>query len=40
VNGQAMIAPVTFETDPHGDPITLETYLDDHRGFLRLTVCV
>jgi hypothetical protein len=38
VNGKAMIAPVTFETDPDGDPITLETYLDDHHGFLRLTV--
>lgn len=35
VNGKAMIAPVTFETDPDGDPIALETYLDDHHGFLR-----
>ena len=38
VNGQKMIAPVTFETDPDGDPVTLETYVDDHHGFLRLTI--
>jgi hypothetical protein len=37
VDGEAIIAPVEFERD--GDePITLESYSDDHHGFLRLEV--
>jgi hypothetical protein len=37
VNGERMIPPVVFD-DKNGDPVTLETYSDDHHGFLRLEV--
>ena len=35
VDGQSMITPVGFK-DKTGDPVTLERYVDDHHGFLRL----
>ena len=35
VNGDHMIPPVVFQ-DKGGDPVTLESYSDDHHGFLRL----
>lgn len=37
VNGQRMVAPVTFK-DKDGDPTTLECYSADHHGFLRMEV--
>ena len=37
VNGQSMITPVVFN-DKTGDPVTLESFSDDHHGFLRLEV--
>jgi len=37
VNGQRMIPPVTFD-DKQGNPVTLETYSDDHHGFLRMEI--
>jgi Icc-related predicted phosphoesterase len=37
VNGERMITPVTFE-DKGNDPVTLESYSDDHHGFLRVEV--
>lgn len=37
VDGQKMVAPVVFP-DHGGDPVTLERYSDDHRGFLRLQI--
>lgn len=37
VDGQRMITPVTFQ-DKGGDPVTLESYLDDHHGFLRVEI--
>jgi hypothetical protein len=36
VNGQQPIAPVTI--NQNGDPVTLERYIDDHHGFLRIEV--
>jgi len=36
-SGQRMITSVTFQ-DNGGDPVTLESYVDDHHGFLRLEV--
>jgi acid phosphatase type 7 len=36
VDGQRMIPPVQFADD--NDPVTLESYSDDHHGFLRVTV--
>lgn len=35
VDGERMIPPVVFD-DKNSDPVTLETYSDDHFGFLRL----
>ena len=37
VDGQSMITPVEFK-DKTGDPVTLERYVDDHHGFLRLEI--
>src|SRR5262249_29851324 len=37
VNGELMIPPVEFN-DNQGDPIRLETYSDDHHGFLHMAV--
>ena len=37
VNGERMIPPVVFQ-DKQGDPVTLESYSDDHHGFLRLEI--
>jgi len=37
VDGQRMITPVVFN-DAHGDPVTLESYSDDHHGFLRMEI--
>jgi hypothetical protein len=37
VNGHKMIPPVTFDGG-HNDPVTLEQYVDDHHGFLRVEV--
>jgi hypothetical protein len=37
VNGQRLVAPVQF-TDQSGDVVTLESYVDDRFGFLRLEV--
>jgi hypothetical protein len=37
VDGERMIPPVVFN-DKEGDPVTLETYSDDHHGFLRVEV--
>ncbi|HVN90685.1 MAG TPA: metallophosphoesterase [Candidatus Binataceae bacterium] len=37
VDGERMIPPVQFD-DKGNDPVTLETYSDDHHGFLRLEV--
>lgn len=37
VNGQKMIPPVTFDGG-NNDPVTLEQYVDDHHGFLRVEV--
>jgi hypothetical protein len=37
VNGQRMIPPVVFD-DKQGDPVTLESYCDDHHGFLRMEI--
>jgi hypothetical protein len=37
VDGERMIPPVVFD-DKSSDPVTLETYSDDHHGFLRLEV--
>ena len=37
VDGERMIPPVVFD-DKNSDPVTLETYSDDHHGFLRLEV--
>ena len=37
VDGARMIPPVVFD-DRNSDPVTLETYSDDHHGFLRLEV--
>jgi len=37
VNGQKMIPPVTFDGG-NNDPVTLERYVDDHHGFLRVEV--
>ncbi len=37
VDGQHMIPPVTFQ-DKQGDPVALESYSDDHHGFLRLEI--
>ena len=37
VNGQAMIPPVIFQ-DKGADPVTLESYSDDHHGFLRVEI--
>ena len=32
-----MIPPVVFD-DKQDDPVTLEKYLDDHQGFLRVEI--
>lgn len=37
VNGHKMIPPVVF-ADQGGDPVTLESYVDDHHGFLRMEI--
>ena len=37
VNGQRLITPVQF-TDQSGDTVTLESYVDDRFGFLRIEV--
>lgn len=37
VNGQSMIPPVTFD-DNQSDPVTLESYDDDHHGFCRMEI--
>jgi DNA repair exonuclease SbcCD nuclease subunit len=37
VNGQRLVTPVQF-TDKDGDVVTLESYVDDRFGFLRLEV--
>ena len=37
VNGQRMIPPVVFN-DKQADPVTLESYSDDHHGFLRVEI--
>lgn len=37
VNGETMVPPVVFQ-DHGGDPVTLEKYLADHHGFLRLEI--
>ena len=37
VDGQRMIPPVVFN-DAQGDPVTLESYSDDHHGFLRMEI--
>ena len=37
VDGEAMVTPVAFN-DKTGDPVTLESYCDDHHGFLRLEI--
>jgi hypothetical protein len=36
VNGDRMVAPVSLQLS--GDTITLESYVDDRHGFLRLEV--
>jgi hypothetical protein len=37
VDGKTMIPPVVFD-DKQDDPVTLEKYLDDHHGFLRVEI--
>ena len=37
VDGEHMIPPVTFQ-DKQGDPVSLDSYSDDHHGFLRLEI--
>jgi|SRR5215469_4303978 len=37
VSGERMIPPVLFD-DKEDDPVTLESYSDDHHGFLRMEV--
>jgi hypothetical protein len=37
VNGERMVTPVVFN-DKAGDPVTLESYSDDHHGFLRFEI--
>ena len=38
VDGHTMIAPVVMEHDEHGRTVNLLSYLDDHHGFLEVTV--
>ncbi len=37
VDGEHMIPPVSFQ-DKQGDPVSLDSYSDDHHGFLRLEI--
>ena len=37
VDGRKLIAPVNF-VDKQGETVTLETYSDDHHGFMRLEI--
>ena len=36
-NGQRMVTPVVFN-DSHGDPASMDSYSDDHHGFLRVEI--
>jgi hypothetical protein len=38
IDGEKMVAPVTFHDQKTGEQVTLERYSDDHHGFLRMEI--